>query len=108
MHELFAPLRVGDIEIKNRFALLPMGLGYCQDGYCTDRLLDFYEERARGGVGLIYVVGEYNDFGFGTHRFVALEGDRYLAQMRRFTDTLHAHGAKVFLQIMHMVASAPS
>ena len=106
MQELFEPIRVGDVEIKNRFALLPMGMGYCSDGYVTDRLIDFYVERARGGVGLIYVVGAYNDFGFGHAHLIALEDDKFLPGMRRLTDALHAYGARVFIQLMHMGASA--
>lgn len=108
MEELFEPIRVGGIEIKNRFALLPMGMGYCEDGYVTDRLIDFYVEMAKGGVGLIYVVGTYNDFGFSNPHFIALEDDKFLPGLGRLADALHAYGAKVFMQLMHMGASAPS
>jgi 2,4-dienoyl-CoA reductase (NADPH2) len=108
MRELFEPIAVGAVQIKNRFALLPMGMGYCRDGHVTDQLIHFNEARAAGGAGLIYVVGTYNDFGFGNPRFVALEDDRFLPGMKRLTDVLHGHGAKVFVQLMHMGASAPS
>lgn len=39
---------------------------------------------------------------------VALEDDKFLPGIRRLTDTIHSHGAKVFAQLMHQGASAPS
>ena len=51
---LLRPGRIGGIELRNRIVLAPMGsfLGG-EDGHITERHKRFYEERARGGAGLI-------------------------------------------------------
>ena len=109
LQKLFEPIRIADVEVKNRIVMSPMGPGLCeQDGTVTDRLVEFYVERAKGGVGLIHVVCCYNDFGFSMPRSPALEGDRFLLGIRRLTGALHEHGAKVFAQLMHQGSSAPS
>ena len=67
LHKLFEPGRVGKMEIKNRIVLPAMGTNYgTTDGFVTDRMKAYYEERAIGGAGLIitevacaqYPVGE--------------------------------------------------
>ena len=51
---LFTPFKIGKMEVKNRIVLSPMGhnasLPY---GAKSDWEIDYYEERARGGAGMI-------------------------------------------------------
>ncbi len=52
---LFTPVTIGSVTIKNRFALAPMGplgLGDADGGF-NQRGIDYYTERAKGGTGLI-------------------------------------------------------
>ena len=53
--KLFEPIKIGKCEIKNRFALAPMGpLGLADsEGGFNQRGIDYYTERAKGGTGLI-------------------------------------------------------
>ena len=56
---LFSPAKIGNVTVKNRIIMEPMCLGFGQfDGRATDTMMDYYEERAKGGVGLI-VYGDY-------------------------------------------------
>jgi 2,4-dienoyl-CoA reductase (NADPH2) len=55
--KLFEPYKIGSMEIKNRLVMAPMSCNLCQDGFVTERMVRFYEERAKGGVGLI-VIGD--------------------------------------------------
>jgi 2,4-dienoyl-CoA reductase-like NADH-dependent reductase (Old Yellow Enzyme family) len=55
--KLFEPYEIGSMEIKNRLVMAPMSCNLCQDGFVTERMVRFYEERAKGGVGLI-VIGD--------------------------------------------------
>ena len=57
---LFQPIKIGNVEIKNRFALAPMGpLGLADaEGGFNQRGIDYYTERAKGGTGLI-ITGVY-------------------------------------------------
>ena len=53
--ELFTPVKIGSITLKNRFAMAPMGplgLGDSEGGW-NQRGIDYYVERAKGGTGLI-------------------------------------------------------
>ena len=60
---LFTPVRVGKIDIKNRFAMAPMGpLGLSDsEGGWNQRGIDYYTRRAQGGVGLIITGVTFSD-----------------------------------------------
>ena len=53
---LFQPIKINAIEVKNRICMSAMHTNMCDDFEVTDRLIDFYAEKARGGVGMITVV----------------------------------------------------
>ena len=61
---LFSPMKIGNVEIKNRIVMSPMEMGFGQiNGNPTDKLMNYYEERAKGGVGLIIPgITRVNDF----------------------------------------------
>ena len=51
---LFTPMNIGTVQIKNRVVMPPMMLGFGQFNGCpTKEMMDYYEERAIGGAGLI-------------------------------------------------------
>ena len=53
---LLEPGRIGQMEVRNRIVMPGMQTGLCpEDGYVTQNMKDYYDERARGGVGLIIV-----------------------------------------------------
>ena len=54
-NNLLQPISIGDVEVKNRFVMLPMTTELVDNYYITDAIVDFYEQRARGEVGLIEV-----------------------------------------------------
>jgi 2,4-dienoyl-CoA reductase (NADPH2) len=107
LQKLFEPIKIGDVEIKNRIVMSPMGLMFCdEDCTVSDRFVEFYAQRARGGAGLIIVVTCYNDFGSKLPWSPALEDEKFLPGLKKLTDAVHEHGAKVFAQLMHQGASA--
>ena len=54
--KLFTPVKIGSIEIKNRIAMSPICTNYStEDGFVTNTLTSHYEERAKGGAGLIII-----------------------------------------------------
>ena len=55
MKKLYTPIVINKTEFKNRVCMAPMGLGTTDyvDGNVTDRLIDCYVQRAKGGVGMI-------------------------------------------------------
>jgi 2,4-dienoyl-CoA reductase-like NADH-dependent reductase (Old Yellow Enzyme family)/thioredoxin reductase len=73
-----------------------------QDGYITERTKNYYEARARGGVGLIIVEGTYIHLGgqgFGNQP--AMSDDKYIAGMSELVQAIHKHGAKASIQLFH-------
>ncbi|MFN8544428.1 MAG: FAD-dependent oxidoreductase [Candidatus Binatia bacterium] len=101
---LLAPGRIGTLETRNRIVMTPMGSNLAEpDGHVGERLVRYYEARARGGVGLVIVgVGAIAwPAGACLPNQVAISDDRFLPGLRMLTDRLHAHGAKVAIQLQH-------
>jgi len=100
--KLFEPLSVGSVRIKNRIAMAPlviMGMTHA-NGSPTQRAVDFYAERARGGVGLIIVGG----FKVEKEIDTAVEGfpvvtRAVLTPLGELCETVHSWGTKVFIQL---------
>jgi 2,4-dienoyl-CoA reductase (NADPH2) len=106
LRKLFEPIKIADVQIRNRIVMSPMGLGRAtDDGFVTDVMVDFYIERARGGAGLINIVCAHNNFSSYLPTIPALEDDKYIAGLKRMTDAIHEHGAKTFAHIINMGSS---
>jgi 2,4-dienoyl-CoA reductase-like NADH-dependent reductase (Old Yellow Enzyme family)/thioredoxin reductase len=101
---LLAPGRIASMEIRNRIVMAPMGSNLAaEDGHVGERLIRYYEERARGGVGLIIVgVGAVaHPAGVCIPKQVAISNDGFLPGLEALTRRLQAHGAKVAIQLQH-------
>ncbi|MGI5920736.1 MAG: FAD-dependent oxidoreductase [Syntrophomonadaceae bacterium] len=102
--ELFAPGYIGNLLVKNRVVMAPMLVAYgTPDGQVSDTTLDYYEARARGGVGLIIVEAACVDAPAGRESFRQLNIDhpRYLAGLERLAKTIKAYGCRAFIQLFH-------
>ena len=53
LKSLFEPIRVGEVQLKNRLVMLGMTTGLGENYQINDRLISFLSARARGGVGLV-------------------------------------------------------
>lgn len=96
---LFSPITVNRMTLKNRIVMTAMHLGYTPEGEVTDRLVDFYEARARGGVGLIIVGGCPVDEYGGMRSMIALDEDRFIPGLKRLTDAVKGSGARIAAQL---------
>ena len=98
---LFSPIKINSMELKNRIVMTAMHLGYTPDGEVTDRLIDFYSLRAKGGVGLIIVGGcRFDDYG-GMDSMISIHDDKYVPGLKRLTDAVKDKGAKIAAQLYH-------
>jgi len=96
---LFSPIRINKTEIKNRIVMTAMHLGYTPEGVVTDRLVEFYRMRAKGGVGLIIVGGCTIDEYAGMASMIGLSDDKFIPGLKRLCETVKAEGAKVAAQL---------
>jgi 2,4-dienoyl-CoA reductase-like NADH-dependent reductase (Old Yellow Enzyme family)/thioredoxin reductase len=101
--KLFTPLIIGPLELKNRIVMAPMATHYADEtGAVTERLKDYYLERARGGVGLIIMESGYiHPLGRGGMRRMGLHEDRLIPGLKGLVDAVHAEGAKVSSLLHH-------
>jgi len=102
--ELFKPIKIGNLEVKNRIAFPPMCTSYQNpvNGHVTEQLKAFYAARALGGAGLLIP---------GTVTVTKLHADRrgpsglkmldHAAKLglAELAETAHMFGSKIFLQI---------
>jgi 2-enoate reductase len=100
--KLFEPIKIGLIEIKNRVVMAPMGIfGLVNpDGSPSKRAIEYYIERARGGIGLI-ITGLFkveNEIDSPTS-FVPLISDAVIAPFAELAEAVHALGSKIFVQL---------
>lgn len=100
---LFSPIELGGVPVRNRIALLPMGLKFTNEGRITEDDIAFYEARARSGVGLIITGGtivEETSALRGRRQQQIYEADA-VAGFRRLAGAVHSHGAVIFGQLFH-------
>ncbi len=100
---LFEPISVGSMEIKNRIFLPAMHLGYCVDNFVDDRVVNFYEARAKGGAGIILVGGCATEpLATGLPNMMSLSDDKFIPGMKRVASAIKAYGAKAVVQLLHV------
>jgi 7beta-hydroxy-3-oxochol-24-oyl-CoA 4-desaturase len=100
---LFTPVKIGKMKIKNRIAMAPMATDFAEgDGSVSQRLIDYYEARARGGAGLIIVeVCTVDEMSPYIPRTMGLWDDTFIPGLKRLTNAVHSHGAVIIPQVAH-------
>jgi 2,4-dienoyl-CoA reductase-like NADH-dependent reductase (Old Yellow Enzyme family)/NADPH-dependent 2,4-dienoyl-CoA reductase/sulfur reductase-like enzyme len=101
---LLLPGRIGTMELRNRMIVTAMGVNLAEaDGTCGERMRGFIEEFARGGAGMVIigVAGVAWPNGGNQPRQVAISDDRFIPGLKAVVDAVHAHGAKMAIQIHH-------
>ena len=104
--ELFTPISIGKVQMKNRFAMAPMGplgLADAQGGF-NQRGIDYYTERAKGGTGLIITGVTFSDCTVEIQSMPNCPNSTYnpvhfVRTGREMTERIHAYGSKIFLQM---------
>lgn len=100
---LFAPFRIRSVELRNRMVFQPhfTALG-TSEGMPSDDLAAYHAERALGGVGLIVTESQaVHPTGKMSRRFINAWDPAVIPGLRKVTDGVHAHGARIFSQLTH-------
>ena len=107
---LTKPGQIGTLQLKNRMLVTAMGVSLAEeDGTCGDRIVDFHERHAKGGVGLIIlgVAGVAWPSGGNQIGQIAISEDRHIPGLKRLADAVHKHGAKLATQLHHGGLTSP-
>jgi 2,4-dienoyl-CoA reductase-like NADH-dependent reductase (Old Yellow Enzyme family)/thioredoxin reductase len=100
---LFSPFTIGNLRLKNRILMAPMGNNFSHpDGTVSDRAIAYYAARALGGAGLI--ITETSPVSLpGRHRTrgICAYDDSFLPGLQRLTDAVHGQGGAMALQLHH-------
>ena len=103
LKHMFSPLQIKGMTVKNRFAVPPMVTDFGNErGEVTARLIAYLEARAKGGFGLITV--EATTVLPNTSSFpkgLGLWDDHLTKGFSTLAEAVHAHGAKLSVQLYH-------
>jgi len=101
---LFSPFELGHVTLRNRIVSTPHNTHFGSGGYITQRYIDYYAEKAKGGAGLLQCFGSLSVHPTApVHDWGGIKNwdDSSLPTFRQFAETMHAHGAAVMAQITH-------
>lgn len=100
--QLLQPLDLGFTQLKNRVIMGSMHTGLEEEKHGFSKLAAFYAERAKGGVGLIITGGISPNFRGNLVPFGSqLSFWWQVGKHRQVTEAVHAHNAKICLQLLH-------
>jgi 2,4-dienoyl-CoA reductase-like NADH-dependent reductase (Old Yellow Enzyme family)/thioredoxin reductase len=110
LDELFKPSKIGSMVLANRVIMAPMYTQIAdENGRVSDRLCAYYEERARGGMGLIIVENTaVARGGESATREPAIFDDTYLDGLSKLASVIHKYGVKAAIQLHHAGRQRPA
>jgi 2-enoate reductase len=103
LKKYFEPGRIGSMKLPNRIIMAPMRTGYAEpDGRFTARHIDYFCERAKGGVGLIITGAAKIENALECYPRMGLpyaDSDIMITAMHDLTSAVHDFGVKIALQL---------
>jgi len=102
--QLFTPGRIGSVTIPNRVVMPAIGTVLCHaDGSVSEDQIAYYEERARGGTGLIVteILAVENELGRAVSVQTRVDDDRFIPGLTRLASTIRQYPTRLFGQLHH-------
>lgn len=99
---LFQPFRLGTLQLRNRLVMAPLGTNLADvNGAVSRPLIDWYRERAWGGVGLVIVENSSADdrYGRGLAHQIRLTDPKYIPGLAELAEAIKEAGVKAAIQI---------
>lgn len=100
---LYSPLKLRNLELKNRWVMSPMCMYSCENGVATDFHFVHYGSRAQGGTGLLIVeaTGVVPE-GRITHKCMGIWNEEQAQSLKRIVDFVHQNSeSKIGIQLAH-------
>lgn len=102
---IFTPIRIRNIELKNRLVFSPVVSGHAGvvDGQVTEALVQFLGAQARSGVGMVTIGASPVDQGRARDFFGSLSvcKDQDIPGLHRLVEEVHRYGAAISCEILH-------
>lgn len=100
--DLFSPVTLGSISLKNRIVMAPLTRNRAGEGAVPQAMnVTYYEQRASAGL----IVTEATPISPMGHGYPALPGiykDAQVVGWKKITDAVHAKGGKIVIQLWHV------
>ena len=103
MTDLFSPLRIGTLTLKNRFMMAPMENGMAhRGGLVSERLVGFFRERAQKEAAIIMTGSiSISPEGAGLPSQIGIYDDRFLPGLEKLCCAVHDAGGRIGAQLYH-------
>lgn len=104
MTNLFSPFSLGNMSLSNRVLMAPMTRNMSPGNVPNDNVVEYYRQRAAGGVGLIITEGTCvgHKAASGYPDVPLFAGEEALAGWKKVVDAVHAEGGKIAPQLWHV------
>ncbi|UYP01185.1 NAD(P)/FAD-dependent oxidoreductase [Oceanotoga sp. DSM 15011] len=102
--KLFSEGMIGNLKLKNRIVMPAMGTSLATStGEASDEIIRYYEERAKGGCGLIIteITRIDNETGIGTPNQLCVTDSYQIPKLQKLTRAVHKYDTKIFTQLHH-------
>jgi 2,4-dienoyl-CoA reductase-like NADH-dependent reductase (Old Yellow Enzyme family) len=97
----FTPYQLGPVSLRNRIVKCGTNEGMSRGGLMTDALLEWHREFAAGGVAMTTLAYCSVSADGRTFRDQIWMREEALPGLKRFTDAIHAAGARAAIQLGH-------
>jgi mycofactocin system FadH/OYE family oxidoreductase 2 len=111
LRHLFAPFRLGGLDLKNRIVSTAHAEAMAEDGKPGPRLCAYHEAKARGGVALTMIGGStsvHPSSPSSSWNMIANHDDAIVPAYRALADAVHRHGCRAMSQLTHLGRRAQS
>lgn len=106
MRNLDKSISINGLTLKNRLVMPPMATSSANDGEVSQRILDYYDKKTKGGyIGLVITEHSYIDIqGMANPKQMSVAKDSDIKGLKQLVNIIHNNGSKAFAQINHAAA----
>lgn len=98
---VFQSICINKMTVKNRIYLPAMHLSMCENYMVTERLCDFYAERAKGGAGMVCVGYATIDELSASKGYIGAHDDAFIPGLSKLSEAIKSNGARAAVQLNH-------
>lgn len=102
--KLFSVGKIGQLELKNRIVMPAIGTSLATStGEASDEIIRYYQERAKGGCGLIIteITRVDDEYGVGTSNQLCATEAYQIPRLEKLVKAVHRYDSKIFFQLHH-------